>query len=140
MSDSTQHFTMVAGGEPAAPGRYVDVAGIDPVEFLPGLGFRPVLGERMLMNFVTFDPHTEAPLHVHEEEQIVVVLDGEMEFTIDGDVRTMRPGDVAVIPGWVPHGARTNDTHCREIDVFSPPRRSLLDHARGQAASAGGGV
>jgi quercetin dioxygenase-like cupin family protein len=77
---------------------------------------------------------------VHEEEQIVVVLDGEMEFTIDGDVRTMRPGDVAVIPGWVPHGARTNDTHCREIDVFSPPRRSLLDHARGQAASAGGGV
>ena len=137
MSDSADHFTTVAGGPPAAPGRYVDVAAIDPVEFLPGLGFRPVLGERMLINFVSFDPHTEAPLHVHEEEQIVLVLEGEMEFTIDGDVRTMRAGDVAVIPSWVPHGARTHEATCREVDVFAPPRRSLLEHARDRTGTAG---
>jgi quercetin dioxygenase-like cupin family protein len=71
-------------------------------------------------------------VHVHEEEQIVIVLDGEFEFSIDGDVRTMRPGDVAVIPPWVPHGARTLDTRCTEVDVFTPPRRSLLQHAAAQ--------
>ena len=99
---------------------------ITPVEFLPGLGFRPVLGQRAMTNFVSFEPGAEAPRHVHEEEQIVIVLDGELVFDLDGDVRTMRKGDVAVIPAWVPHGAWTTDSHCLEIDVFCPPRQSLL--------------
>lgn len=130
---SSSHFSTEAGGTPTAPGRYVEVAGVEPVEFIPGLEFRPVLGEQMLTNFVRFEPHTEAPVHVHEEEQTVIVLEGEFEFSLDGDVRTMRPGDVAVIPPWVPHGARTLDTTCYEVDVFTPPRRSLLDHAAAQA-------
>jgi quercetin dioxygenase-like cupin family protein len=137
MTQAEQHFTTQADGTPAAPGRYVDVDAIESVEFLPGLGFRPVLGERTMLNFVSFEPHTEAPMHVHEEEQIVLVLEGEFEFEIDGDVRTMHVGDVAVVPSWVPHGARTRDASCREVDIFNPPRRSLLDHARKQATSGG---
>ena len=129
---SSAHFSTEAGGTPTAPGRYVEVAEVEPVEFVPGLEFRPVLGQNTLTNFVHFEPHTEAPVHVHEEEQIVIVLDGEFEFSIDGDVRTMRPGDVAVVPPWVPHGARTLDTRCTEVDVFTPPRRSLLQHAAAQ--------
>ena len=129
---SSAHFSTEAGGTPTAQGRYVEVAEVEPVEFVPGLEFRPVLGENTLTNFVRFEPHTEAPVHVHEEEQIVIVLEGEFEFSIDGDVRTMRPGDVAVVPPWVPHGARTLDTRCTEVDVFTPPRRSLLQHAAAQ--------
>lgn len=128
MNGSNEHFVTEATGVPTASGRYVKVATVPSVEFVAGLEFRPVLGERMMANFVTFEPHTEAPRHVHEEEQIVIVLEGELEFELDGDVRTMRPGDVAVVPPWVPHGARTKDTSCREVDVFTPPRRSLLGH------------
>ena len=79
---------------------------------------------------------TEAPRHVHEEEQIVIVVDGEFTFDLDGDVRVMRKGDVAVVPSWVPHGAWTTDSHCLEIDVFSPPRESLLKLAEAQGAGA----
>jgi quercetin dioxygenase-like cupin family protein len=129
------HFSTEAGGTPTAKGRYVDVSTIAPVEFVPGLEFRPVLGERTMTNFVRFAPHTQAPLHVHEEEQIVLVLEGELEFELDGDVRMMRPGDVAVIPAWVPHGARTKEAPCFEVDVFNPPRRSLLEHAAAHRAS-----
>jgi quercetin dioxygenase-like cupin family protein len=128
------HFSD-SGGIPTAPGRYVDVSRIEAAEFLPGLHFQPVLGEHTMVNFVSFDEHTEAPHHVHEEEQIVIVLEGEFEFEIDGDVRVMRRGDVAVVPPWVPHGARTYDTTCLEIDVFNPPRKTLLDHARAQSAA-----
>lgn len=131
---SSAHFSTEPGGEATAPGRFVDVGSIPSVEFVPGLGFQPVLGERTMVNFVSFAEHTEAPRHVHEEEQIVIVLEGEFEFDIDGDVRTMRVGDVAVIPPWVPHGAHTEDTRCREIDVFNPPRQTLLEHARAQLA------
>ena len=133
IGDAASHFSTEAHGEPAGPGRYVNVDAISPVEFLPGLGFRPVLGQRAMTNFVSFEPGTEAPRHVHEEEQIVVVIDGEFTFDLDGDVRVMRKGDVAVVPAWVPHGAWTTDSHCVEIDVFCPPRQSLLKLAAAQA-------
>jgi quercetin dioxygenase-like cupin family protein len=128
------HFSSETGGTPTAKGQYVDAGAIPPVEFVPGLEFRPVLGERTLTNFVRFAPHTEAPVHAHEEEQIVIVLEGEFDFELDGEVRTMRGGDVAIVPAWVPHGARTQDSACLEIDVFTPPRRSLLEHAAAQNA------
>ena len=137
LGDAASHFTTEARGEPAGPGRYVNVDSLKPVEFLPGLGFRPVLGQRAMTNFVSFEPGAQAPRHVHEEEQIVIVLDGELTFDLDGDVRTMRKGDVAVVPAWVPHGAWTTDSHCLEVDVFCPPRRSLLKLAEAQAAGPG---
>jgi quercetin dioxygenase-like cupin family protein len=140
MTDAAHHFSTEAAGKSTAPGRYVDVNAISSIELVPGLIFRPVLGERTMLNFVSFAPHTEAPMHVHEEEQIVLVIEGEFEFNVDGDVRTMRAGDVAVIPSWVRHGARTLDASCREVDVFNPPRRSLLEHAHRQASSPGEGL
>ncbi len=85
-----------------------------------------------MVNFVRFGPHTEAPHHAHREEQIVIVLEGEFEFDLDGDVRTVRSGDVVVVPSWVPHGAHTNDGECLEVDVFNPPRVTLLEHARSE--------
>jgi quercetin dioxygenase-like cupin family protein len=138
LSDAASHFTTEALGEPGGPGRYVNVDSVKPVEFLPGLGFRPVLGQRAMTNFVSFEPGATAPRHVHEEEQIVIVIDGEFTFDLDGDVRTMRRGDVAIVPPWVPHGAWTTDSHCLEIDVFCPPRQSLLRLAEAQAAAANG--
>jgi quercetin dioxygenase-like cupin family protein len=126
------HFSLEGSGEPTASGRFVDVSAIAPLEMLPGLDFQPVLGDQMLVNFVSFQPHSEAPLHTHEEEQIVVVLEGEFDFTIDGHTRTMRTGDVAVIPSWVPHGAVTHEHPCREMDVFNPPRTTLTEYAADQ--------
>jgi quercetin dioxygenase-like cupin family protein len=139
LGDAASHFT-TEGGTPAGPGRYVNVDALTPVEFLPGLGFRPVLGQKAMTNFVSFEPGAVAPRHVHEEEQIVVVIEGEFTFDLDGDVRVMRKGDVAVVPSWVPHGAWTTDTHCLEIDVFSPPRSSLLKLAEAQAAESAAGA
>jgi quercetin dioxygenase-like cupin family protein len=136
MTDAAMHFSAEAQGEPAAPGRYVRIDEVASAEFVPGLTFRPVLGDGVLTNFVHFEPGAQAPRHVHEEEQIVIILDGEMVFDLDGDVRTMRKGDVAVIPAWVPHGAWTTDTTCLEVDVFCPPRKTLLALAEAQQAAA----
>ena len=132
MTTPAEHFSTDAEGLPAASGRFVDVAQISPVSVVDGLEFRPVLGEHTMVNFVRFAPHTDAPRHVHREEQIVIVLEGEFVFDIDGEVRTMQAGDVAVVPPWVPHGAYTEDVGCYEVDVFNPPRKTLIDHARSQ--------
>ena len=127
MAGHEDHFRSEATGTAEKKGRFVSLGEISPVEMLPGLEFQPVLGERTMVNFVSFGPHAEAPHHAHEEEQIVVILEGEFEFNLDGEVRTMRAGDVALVPPWVPHGARTKNNTCREMDVFTPPRKTLLD-------------
>jgi hypothetical protein len=34
---------------------------------------------------------------------------------------------VALIPSFVPHAARTYEASCFQVDVFSPPRKLLLE-------------
>lgn len=116
-----------AEGAPEGTGTWHELDAIDPVAFVPGLLMRPVVGDRMLVNFVTYAPGTVVPVHAHEEEQVTFVLEGEFEFELDGEVRTVRPGMVAHIPPHVPHGARTLEAPCTQVDVFAPPRRVLLE-------------
>jgi quercetin dioxygenase-like cupin family protein len=125
--EASGYFSAQGGQQPTEAGRFLNIGDVPKVSVSEGLDFRPVLGQEMLFSFVSFAPHAEAPRHTHAEEQAVIVLDGEIEFDLDGDVRTLRQGDVVVIPPWVPHGARTLDSGCRELDVFCPPRRALLD-------------
>jgi len=140
MTDADRYFAMgpkVRGG--VTGGTYVEVdRDVSAVEFVPGLVFRPVVGDKLMANFVRFSPNTAAPVHTHEEEQISVVIEGEFEFELAGDVRIMRPGMAAVVPPGVPHGARTHDTSCFEIDVFHPPRRALLELTRASGEEAAG--
>ncbi len=127
------------GRAPERPGQFLDPSrDVEPVVFVPGLEFRPVLGPTTMVNAVRFSPHTEAPLHAHDEEQITLVVEGELEFELDGEVRLLRPGMVAVIPANVPHRACTHELACLEYDVFNPPRQALLD-LRGQGGTGAGG-
>jgi quercetin dioxygenase-like cupin family protein len=128
MSDVSASYFAQAEGTPDAPGRFVSVESDAPkVEFLKGLSFNPVVGQGVMANFVRFEPHTEAPRHMHSEEQMTIVIEGELEFEFDDETRILRPGEMAVIPPFVPHAARTHDQPSLEIDVFSPPRQALLD-------------
>jgi quercetin dioxygenase-like cupin family protein len=110
-----------------AAGQIVTWTGIAPIEMVPGLNFQPVVGESLMVNFVSFAPHTEAPRHWHDEEQISFVIDGEFEFEVGDEKRMVRRGEVIVIPPNVPHAARTYDSTCLEVDVFHPPRQGVLD-------------
>jgi quercetin dioxygenase-like cupin family protein len=116
-----------AGPQAEGTGTWVQWDALEPLVMKPGLGFQPVLGDKLMVNFVSFAPHTEAPVHWHDEEQITYVMDGEFEFEVAGEKRLLRRGQAVVIPPNVPHGARTHDSSCLEIDVFHPPRRGVLE-------------
>jgi quercetin dioxygenase-like cupin family protein len=127
MTDPASYFATNNEARAAGVGTVVTWEGMDAIEMVPGLRFQPVLGDALMVNFVRFEPNTEAPLHWHEEEQISFVLEGEFEFEVGGDKHTLRRGQAVVIPPNVPHGARTHDTSCLEVDVFHPPRKGLLE-------------
>jgi quercetin dioxygenase-like cupin family protein len=114
-------------GEPSSePGRFVRVADLAPLELLPGLEFRPVTTETVMTNFVTFLPDAPAPMHHHVEQQIAIVLSGELTFTVGGETRVMGPGDCVVIPPHVEHGGVAGAEGCSVIDVFTPPRAGIV--------------
>lgn len=94
----------------------------EPMELAPGTEARTFWLDKMMLVLVNIDPRSEVPLHSHPHEQVGTVLSGELEMTIAGETRTLRPGDVYLIPGGVEHSARTTDGAAQVVDVFSPIR------------------
>ncbi len=138
MSDSASYFATDTGSQGPGRGNWIAWGELAPIEILEGLRFQPVLGDRLMVNFVRFEPNTVAPVHWHEEEQITFVIDGEIEFEVAGEKRLLKRGDSVVIPPNVPHGARSLEGTCLEVDAFHPPRRGLLE-AMGVDRPATGG-
>lgn len=71
--------------------------------------------------FFDIDPVGEVAPHSHGE-QWGVVVEGEMELTIGGRMRRLRPGDSYHIPSGVVHSAKFH-SHVRVIDVFADADR-----------------
>ena len=114
-------------GEPSdAPGRFVHVSDLDPLTVIPGLEFRPVTTDTVMTNFVSFGPGVPAPAHHHVEQQIAIILSGELTFTVGDETRVMRTGDCVVIPPNVRHGGAAGPEGCQALDVFTPPRAAIV--------------
>jgi quercetin dioxygenase-like cupin family protein len=109
---------------------WFDVRSSRKVSLGLGIDSTPIIGDGVALSYVQLQPNAEAKKHAHAEEQIAFVLEGEMEFEIGGDRRLLGPGMGVAIPAWVPHAARTFDSHCTEIDIFQPPRQALIELLR----------
>lgn len=116
-----------AGAPSDAPGRFVRVDDLDPLTVLPGLAFRPVTTDTVMTNFVAFEPDAPAPTHHHVEQQIAIVLSGQLTFTVGDETRVMRAGDCVVIGPNVPHGGVAGPEGCQALDVFTPPRAAIVE-------------
>ena len=113
-------------GEPSdAPARFVRIDDLDPLIVMPGLEFRPVSTDTVMTNFVSFEPDAPAPTHHHVEQQIAIVLSGELTFTAGDESRVMHAGDCVVIPPNVRHGGVAGPEGCKALDVFTPPRAAI---------------
>jgi quercetin dioxygenase-like cupin family protein len=104
------------------PHQYASVDQQVPYELLPGLVARAVHGERVTLSVVDLEPGMEMAAHRHHNEQVGMVLRGEITFTIGDETRVRSTGDMWVIPPGVPHGVRVGPEGCTVAEVFSPPR------------------
>ncbi len=109
---------------------------LPPFSPVPGIAFRVVAGDRLMVAWVRIDPHTTLAVHDHPHEQVGVVLEGAIDVTVGGETRSLGPGDAYVVPAHVPHGGATHAEGCLVLDTFSPPRADYL--ARAAEARQGG--
>lgn len=92
-----------------------------PREIMPGFFGKLVHGEQMSLAFWEVREGAEVPEHHHPHEQMMHVLEGQFEFTLNGATRTYGPGDIVLIPSGARHSGRAL-TPCRLLDAFSPVR------------------
>ncbi len=79
-------------------------------------------GEKMLLSLVDLPANSVVPLHSHPHEQAGIMLKGEATFTVGGESRLVKEGEMWIIPGGVEHMVVTGDTPGLALDVFSPVR------------------
>jgi quercetin dioxygenase-like cupin family protein len=72
----------------------------------------------------TIENGADLPEHSHVHEQWCHVLEGRLEFTIDGETMLLTAGMSAFIPSLLPHSAKAL-TECKVIDCFTPVREDF---------------
>jgi quercetin dioxygenase-like cupin family protein len=97
----------------------------------PESATRFILTENALVSFIENPPGTEFPLHSHDAEQVLIILEGSEEHQIDGQIIHMEAGDVCVHPPNVVHGGITK-TGFKGVDIFCPPRTDHVELMRKQ--------
>jgi len=99
-------------------------------------------GENMLCQLAWVSPGAQTRPHSHDFEQLVIVIEGECLFHIDGVAHRCGPGSLLRVPPNAEHYIEViGDRPVFEIDVFAPVRADyahLLDHQRGEWTRTGG--
>ena len=99
----------------------ITLSGIDSREIVPGYHGRFVHSKTMTVAHWDIKAGFTLPTHSHAHEQIVNLIEGEFELTVEGKPVQMVAGDVVVLHSNVEHSGRSI-TDCKMIDVFQPVR------------------
>jgi len=115
---------------PKAPAHHWDWDSV-PVEDLGGgISRQMIVGERLMVCRLRFEPRVVTPPHLHPHEQLTLVERGRARFIIGkeggGEERIAQAGDILHFPPGCWHGATMLDEEVVLIDIFTPLREDFL--------------
>jgi quercetin dioxygenase-like cupin family protein len=92
----------------------------------PREGWRGRFFHSRNMTFADYTAHAGARIHEHSHpnDEVWIVMDGQLEVTIAGDASLVGPGCAAVIPPNTAHSVKAL-TDARAIVVDHPRRHSI---------------
>lgn len=108
---------------------FINIHDYPEIELAPGARARTPYGERLMLSRLELDADSIVPTHQHPHEQAGMLLEGELELTIDDETQLCQPGDMFIIPGNTPHRARPVNGPALVLDIFGPPRDDYVDLA-----------
>jgi quercetin dioxygenase-like cupin family protein len=85
-----------------------------------------VVGHDLMIARVLLKQGSVVPEHSHVNEQITYILEGALQFDIDGKRIVVRAGEVLCIPPNMPHAALALEDTV-DLDVFNPPRQDWIE-------------
>ena len=99
----------------------MNLATLESKELMPGYHGKMVHGKQLTWAFWTVEEGALVPEHHHPHEQMMHVVEGEFEFTLNGQTQVYTAGAIVPIPSNIPHSGKAL-TACKLMDVFSPVR------------------
>jgi quercetin dioxygenase-like cupin family protein len=104
--------------------------GVEAWEFVDGVHLHAIGGEQVLVCRVTYAPGKQVPDHAHaDSEQVMVVVDGSVTMTIEGETRDLEVGDVVVVNRGLRHSLVSRDG----VTFFEALAPVPLDHVPDRA-------
>ena len=100
--------------------------GLPQIQLGPGAVAHLLGSKRMTVSFIEQEPHCAFKVHSHDNEEIVVVFQGERDEILDGKRYRIREGDIIVVPSGSAHGSYTHESGCKVLEIFAPRREDLL--------------
>jgi quercetin dioxygenase-like cupin family protein len=101
---------------------FANAGELPPQQIWDGILGRTVHGERVTLSLLELDPDTVVPEHAHENEQIGILLEGSMTFTVGDETKEIVPGGTWRILADVPHSVVVGSEGAILVEVWSPIR------------------
>jgi quercetin dioxygenase-like cupin family protein len=95
-------------------------------EIVPGYHARFVHSENVTLAYWNIEEGKDLPKHAHPHEQVLNLIEGRFEVTVEDESKVLEAGSVVVIPSNVMHSGKSL-TSCRVIDVFYPIRADYIE-------------
>ena len=99
----------------------IDLSDIQIRELFPGYRGRFIHSQNMTFVYWEIRAGSPVPDHSHPHEQVVNVIEGDFELTVDRETEILKPQTLVIIPPNAKHSGKAL-TDCRIIDVFYPIR------------------
>ena len=85
-----------------------------------------VVGTNIMLARIVLKKGAHVPMHHHVHEQIRHVVEGTLNFIVDGREVAVRAGEILSIPPDVPHEVVALEDSVA-LDIFNPPRQDWID-------------
>ena len=99
-----------------------DFESLDVSEPHPGVSLRRFDSVNATVNEYTFDPRASFPLHSHPQEQITLVLEGDVEMTVENETRLLAAGAWSIVERNAEHGITAGSRGARILALVVPRR------------------
>lgn len=99
----------------------IEIQHLPQKETVKGFKGRFVHTGTLTLAFWEIEKGAASPLHAHVHEQIMHVLEGQFQLTVEGETKVYGKDQLVVIPSNATHGGMAL-TDCKLLDIFSPVR------------------
>jgi len=100
---------------------FKEISKLPSKEILNGFEAKLIHTKNNTISYLSIASGANLPKHSHIHEQITQVTEGELEMTIAGVTKILKPGMVAIIPSNSKHSGKAL-TACKVTDIFYPVR------------------
>ena len=109
---------------------FIELKDLPELEIAKGITAHAVTADTVSVVHVNIEQGALLPEHAHHNEQVVNVIEGELELTVDGQNYSLMQGNVMVLEPNIVHSGRAV-TACKVIDVFHPVRKDFAGSSFG---------